>query len=66
VDTAVPVLNPQQRDLLPMIQNIASVPKERRENAQWRFGYPVPLRHNRPRVGGEPGGSNVSITRGGP
>jgi hypothetical protein len=66
VDTAVAVLNPQQRDLLPMIQNIASVPKERRENAQWRFGYPVPLRHNRPRVGGEPGGGNVSITRGGP
>ena len=65
VDIAAPIINPAQRELVPMFRNMAETTKEQRRDSQWVFGYPVPLRHNRPRVGGQPGSSNVSVTRGG-
>ncbi len=65
VDLIQPILQPQQRQLVPFVDNISRVTAEQRKNSQWQFGYPVPLVHNRPRVGGQPGSSNVSISRGG-
>ena len=65
VDVVQPIVQPQQRELLPFLVNISGVTKEARKNSQWQFGFPVPLRHNRPRVGGDPGGPrNTSITNG--
>ena len=57
VDLVQPIVQPQQRELLPFLVNISGVTKEQRKNSQWQFGYPVPLKHNRPRVGGEPSGN---------
>jgi hypothetical protein len=64
VDLAMDVLNQQQRELMPLFNNMSAVTKEERRNARWTFGYPVPLVHNRPRVGGQPGSLNTSVTRG--
>jgi hypothetical protein len=65
VDLIQPILQPQQRQLVPFVDNISRVTAEQRKNSQWQFGYPVPLTHNRPRVGGEGGNQNVSISRNG-
>lgn len=66
VDVVQPIVQPQQRELLPFLVNISSVTKDQRKNSQWQFGFPVPLRHNKPRVGGQPEGSqNRSITTSG-
>lgn len=56
VDLVQPIIQPQQRELLPFLVNISATTKEQRKNSQWQFGFPVPLRHNRPRVGGQPEG----------
>jgi hypothetical protein len=64
VDVVQPIVNAQQRELLPLLANISATTTEQRKNSQWQFGYPVPLTHNRPRVGGDPGGpSQTSISR---
>jgi len=65
VDLIQPILQPQQRALVPFVDNISRVTAEQRKNSQWQFGYPVPLKHNRPRVGGEGGNQSVSISRNG-
>lgn len=65
VDVIQPIIQPQQRQLVPFVDNISRVTAEQRKNSQWQFGYPVPLKHNRPRVGGEGGNQNISISRGG-
>ena len=46
-----PLITPQQRELVPLRANISGVTREQRKNVEMRFGYPVPLRHNKPRVG---------------
>jgi len=62
VDIVQPIVQPQQRELLPFLLNISAVTTEQRKNSRWNFGFPVPLTHNRPRVGGDPGGpGNRSI-----
>ncbi|AMW06320.1 carboxypeptidase-like regulatory domain-containing protein [Gemmatimonas phototrophica] len=58
VDAVQPIVQPQQRELLPFLVSISGVSKEQRKNSQWQFGFPVPLVHNRPRVGGQPEGSS--------
>lgn len=63
VDIAQEIVNPQQRELMPMFNNMISVTRQERLRAQWTFGYPVPLVHNRPRVGGQPGSNTMSVTR---
>lgn len=67
VDVVQPIVQPQQRELLPFLVNISATTKEQRKNSQWQFGFPVPLKHNRPRVGGQPegGGTQMSISRDG-
>ena len=62
VDIVQPIVQPQQRELLPFLLNISAVTTEQRKNSRWNFGFPVPLTHTRPRVGGDPGGpGNRSI-----
>jgi hypothetical protein len=63
VDVVQPIVTPTQQELLPFLRNILGVTKAQRKDSQWQFGYPVPLVHNRPRVGGEPGSGNLSISR---
>lgn len=66
VDVVQPIVTEQQKELVPLLGNISRVTTEQRKNSQWQFGYPVPLQHNRPRVGGDPGGpGQISITRDG-
>lgn len=66
VDVVQPIVTQQQKELVPMLGNISGVTKEQRRNSQWQFGFPVPFKHNRPRVGGDPGGPiQRSITNGG-
>ena len=48
-DLVQPIITPQQRELVPLLANISGVTCERRKNVQMRFGYLVPLRHNKPR-----------------
>ncbi len=50
-DIADSIITPQQKDLLPFIKNMTQVPKDDRKDSQWQFGFPVPLAHNKPRVG---------------
>jgi hypothetical protein len=64
VDIVQPIVQPQQRELLPLLVNISGVTKEQRKNSQWQFGFPVPLRHNKPRIGGVNGSTQTSITTG--
>jgi hypothetical protein len=66
VDVIQPMITAQQQELLPFVRNILGVTKEQRRNSQWQFGYPVPLVHNKPRVGGDATGPNrISIGAGG-
>jgi len=51
VDVALPILTPQQKELLPMVEQMGQVTNEDRRNSQWQFGYNVPVVHNRPRIG---------------
>ena len=50
-DIAETILTPQQKELLPFIRNLMQVTKEERKDSQWMFGFPVPLTHNKPRIG---------------
>ncbi|MBL0173398.1 MAG: carboxypeptidase regulatory-like domain-containing protein [Gemmatimonadaceae bacterium] len=50
-DVADKIVTPQQKELLPFIKNMTSVTKEDRKDSQWYFGHPVPLVHNKPKVG---------------
>ena len=52
VDVMSPIVSPQQRELLPILKNIASVTKEDRKNSQWYIGFPVPTTYSKPRIGG--------------
>lgn len=56
VDIVQPIVTPQQKELMPFLESISRTTKEQRKNSQWQFGFPVPLVHNRPRVGGQPEG----------
>jgi hypothetical protein len=38
------IVTPSQRELLPLLKGIVSVPKQDRERSQWQFGNPVTLR----------------------
>jgi hypothetical protein len=42
---------------MPFLVSISRTTKEQRKSSQWQFGFPVPLVHNRPRVGGQPEGA---------
>jgi len=53
VDTIAPIVTPLQKELMPMLPRMIAVTAEDRKNSQWQFGYPVTVRHTRPRVGGE-------------
>ncbi len=37
------LLTPSQKELIPLVKNMAGVPKEAREHSQWQFGRPVLL-----------------------
>lgn len=40
-EVAAEIVNPTQRDLIPMFKSMLAVPQEDRKNSQWQFGYPV-------------------------
>jgi hypothetical protein len=40
-EIAAAIITPSQRELVPMIKTMLSIPPENRKHAQWRFGYPV-------------------------
>jgi hypothetical protein len=40
-EIAAEIVNPTQRELLPMFKSILAIPQEDRKNSQWQFGYPV-------------------------
>lgn len=42
-EIAADIVNPTQRDLMPMFKSILAVPQEDRKNSQWQFGYPVTI-----------------------
>jgi hypothetical protein len=44
-EVAYEILTPVQRELMPMLKNMASVPAKERERSQWQFGYPIPFSH---------------------
>ena len=50
-DVADKIVTPQQKELLPFIKNMTATTKEDRKDSQWYFGHPVPLVHNKPKVG---------------
>ena len=50
-DTANTIITAQQKELLPFIKNMTATTKEDRKDSQWYFGHPVPLIHNKPKVG---------------
>jgi len=49
------LITPMQRELLPLMKNILTVPKKEREHSQWQFGHPVTLK-DEPRRGTAPTG----------
>jgi hypothetical protein len=50
-DVVDKIVTPQQKELLPILKSITGVSKEDRKDSQWYFGYPVPMVHNKPKVG---------------
>jgi hypothetical protein len=42
-EIAAEIVNPTQRDLIPMFKSMLAVPQEDRKNSQWQFGYPVQI-----------------------
>ena len=40
-EIAAEIVNPTQRDLIPMFKNMLATPMKEREFSQWQFGYPV-------------------------
>jgi hypothetical protein len=51
VDVVDSIVTVQQKELLPFLKNITQTTKEQRKDSQWYFGWPVPLVHNKPKVG---------------
>lgn len=47
------LITPSQRDLMPMMKNLLSVPQKEREDSQWMFGHPVTMA-DEPRRPGKP------------
>ena len=43
-EIAAEIVNPTQRDLIPMFKSMLAIPMKDRENSQWQFGYPVQFR----------------------
>ncbi|MEO6778658.1 MAG: hypothetical protein ABI194_04325, partial [Gemmatimonadaceae bacterium] len=57
------VINPAQRELIPMFQHLLAVPTSQRDQAQWYFGNPVTL-VDRPKAAAQPGGpQGIQIRR---
>ena len=42
-EIAAEIVNPTQRDLIPMFKSMLATPQEDRKNSQWQFGYPVTI-----------------------
>jgi hypothetical protein len=42
-EVAADIVNPSQRELIPMFKSMLAVPKQDREHSQWVFGNPVTL-----------------------
>ncbi len=63
VDVVSPIVNAQQRELIPLLQSISQITAAQRKGSRWQFGFSVPLVHNRPRVGEAPASTNVNINR---
>jgi hypothetical protein len=42
-EIAADIVNPSQRELIPMFKSMLAIPKHDREHSQWVFGYPVTL-----------------------
>ena len=40
-EIAAEIVNPTQRDLIPMFKSMLAVPMADRKHSQWQFGYPV-------------------------
>jgi hypothetical protein len=40
-EIAAEIVNPTQRDLIPMFKSMLAIPMEDRKHSQWQFGYPV-------------------------
>ena len=56
-DSAV---TPAQRELVPMLKGMLSVPRSDREHSEWQFGYPVPLVDKpRPAARAQPGNTTM-------
>ena len=50
-DTVNTIIVQQQRDLMPMLKNIANASKESRKTSRMYFGFPPPMVYKRPRIG---------------
>ena len=50
-DTVNTIIVQQQRDLMPMLKNIANASKESRKTSRMYFGFPLPAVYKRPRIG---------------
>jgi hypothetical protein len=42
-EIAAEIVNPTQRDLIPMFKSMLATPMEDRKHSQWQFGYPVQI-----------------------
>jgi hypothetical protein len=42
-EIAAEIVNPTQRDLIPMFKSMLAIPMEDRKNSQWQVGYPVQI-----------------------
>ena len=47
-EIAAAIVNPTQRELIPMFQRILEVPMDDRRNSQWQFGNPVTFSDKQP------------------
>jgi hypothetical protein len=43
-EIAAEIVNPTQRDLMPMFKSMLATPMDDRKHSQWQFGYPVQFR----------------------
>jgi hypothetical protein len=55
------IITPSQRELVPMMKSIVSVPKQDREHSQWQFGHPVTFSDKPAPVPPVPTGAGVNI-----
>jgi hypothetical protein len=59
-EIAAEIVNPTQRELMPMFKNILEVPLEERKNSQWQFGNPVTF-SDKPQAPPPASGSGQSV-----